>query len=513
MNFAILHYHLNRGGVTSVIHNHLRSLDAAANGERHRVAIVHGGRREAWDDSLPDDLSSVEVSLHPVPELEYDADRRSSPDVLYGDLKSVFEKLGFHSNDIVLHVHNHALGKNLALPPALRMLAEDGFGLLLHVHDFAEDLRPDNYRRMREKYCDRLVETLYPQAGNIHYAVLNGRDRGILCDGVVDPARVHFLPNPVVPFPELPPARESREKLNRSFSLAESTRWIVFPVRGIRRKNVGEMLLWGAVFGDDYTYGVTLPPLNPAEAKSYNAWKLLSEELNLNCRFNLGDASTGLSFLEILSAADAALTTSIAEGFGMVFLETWLAGNWLLGRDLPEITADFKADGVTFDGLSPAFRVPTGLVGEEEFRRRFAMHFEDVAKSYGLPSLIDVDALAGLTADGSVDFARLDGELQSHVVRQAAEDNGVCDDIRALNSVYAKSLEADGDAKARTIDSNAAVVSERYSPEQCGRRLLTAYRAVLDSPRDSRLESHTSDNSILRHFLRVDRFYHIRCES
>ena len=40
--------------------------------------------------------------------------------------------------------------------------------------------------------------------------------------------------------------------------------------------------------------------------------------------------------------------TSLAEGFGMVFLESWLAECPLLGRDLPEITRDFvEAGGVS----------------------------------------------------------------------------------------------------------------------------------------------------------------------
>ena len=46
-------------------------------------------------------------------------------------------------------------------------------------------------------------------------------------------------------------------------------------------------------------------------------------------------APGGLEFFENLAAADAVATTSLAEGFGMVFLEAWLAGRPLVGRDLP----------------------------------------------------------------------------------------------------------------------------------------------------------------------------------
>ena len=46
LNLAIVHYHLNRGGVTQVITNQLLALDAVARGDaKPQVALLYGGRR------------------------------------------------------------------------------------------------------------------------------------------------------------------------------------------------------------------------------------------------------------------------------------------------------------------------------------------------------------------------------------------------------------------------------------------------------------------------------------
>ena len=139
----------------------------------------------------------------------------------------------------MLHVHNHSLGKNRALPRVVPRLAASGYGMLLQIHDFAEDFRPENYRNLGRP----APEMLYPQASNVHYAVLNGRDRAILAAAGADPARLHLLPNPVLDVNRLPERSAARVKLHERFGVAPGDRYLLYPVRCIRRKNVGEALL------------------------------------------------------------------------------------------------------------------------------------------------------------------------------------------------------------------------------------------------------------------------------
>ena len=63
---------------------------------------------------------------------------------------------------------------------------------------------------------------------------------------------------------------------------------MLYPVRCIRRKNVGEALLCGVISPPNTVVGLTLPPLNPAERGVYDSWKRLSRQLDLPCRFEVG---------------------------------------------------------------------------------------------------------------------------------------------------------------------------------------------------------------------------------
>ena len=52
MKLAIFHYHLNPGGVTQVIRNHLRALAAAgAQDQIEQVAVIASGRLGGWRGS------------------------------------------------------------------------------------------------------------------------------------------------------------------------------------------------------------------------------------------------------------------------------------------------------------------------------------------------------------------------------------------------------------------------------------------------------------------------------
>ena len=52
----------------------------------------------------------------------------------------------------------------------------------------------------------------------------------------------------------------------------------------------------------------------------------------------------------MVASAQAIVSTSVAEGFGLGFLEPWVFES-LCGRNLPEITGDFSQHGVRLDNL------------------------------------------------------------------------------------------------------------------------------------------------------------------
>lgn len=563
MNLAIVHYHLNRGGVARVIENQLLALDCVLGGDqRWRAAVFHGGRKAGWDEQqLARRLRNIELQLIELPGLDYDtsddegvADSTPSeltkdvgqavPDSLTKDigqavpdssnaprassvrhsltyaadetlaagddlatrLIDALTQIGFSPGRTVVQIHNHSLGKNATLAGCVEPLACSGYALVLQIHDFAEDFRPANYRRATALGADRL----YPQGEGIHYAVLNGRDHAMLRRAGAAEGRLHLLPNPVVTLEQLPDRTAARAKLQRLFDVTPEERFVLYPIRAIRRKNLGEALLAGLLSPPGTVVGVTLAPLNPVERPVYAMWKETAEQWRLPCRFEVSEAGA-VSFAEAVAAADAMLTTSVAEGFGMVMLESWPAGRPLLGRDLPEITGDFTRSGLRLDDLWARLAVPLDWIGSERFAHRASDAYRRAVEGYRRPLPPDWEqAIRDKARDGTVDFGDLDESMQKDVMRRVLDDPGARQNILAINLELEEKLALDARAAAATIEHNVRIVEERFSLVPSGRRLANLLTKILEGPRGGRPSPLPHPGRILNEFLDARRFRMVR---
>ncbi|MGI9321387.1 MAG: hypothetical protein ACR2O5_08240 [Thiogranum sp.] len=483
VRLAIVHHHLHPGGVTRIIEHAvaaLRSYDID-------IVILSGEPPDrAWD-----------VPVRVVNSLAYEEKRAAaSPAQLAADLQAAArDALG--SLPDLGHVHNHSLGKNLVLPGALQALADAGQRLLLQLHDFAEDGRPLNYRRLRSVVGEgdgaRLVQCLYPQAGQIHYAVLNGRDRKLLGTSGIPAARLHALANPVSLQAGTNRVQDPRSRQRRL--------WL-YPTRAIRRKNLGEFLLWAALAEPGDQFATTLGPNNPAERPGYERWRELAGTLSLPVRFELG-ANPALRFEDILSSAHAMVTTSIAEGFGMAFLEPWLVGRAVTGRNLVEITAEFTAAGVTLPYLYTRLDVPVEWISHRVLEQKAQQGLQRSWDAYGRSLQAD-DLSRTLDAwiyNGQVDFGRLDEALQIQLIRTVT---GSAEARRQLQPLH---LPDPGENSGKIGDNRAAILAN-FGLEQYGPRLLGIYQQIMDSPVEP-LESLPGE-AVLDQFLAPERLYLLR---
>ena len=539
MRLAILHCHLDHGGVTAVIRGHLAALAATAAGDPddsdgradagHVVAasasmpaspvlVLTGGRVDAWADAENVDAAALGAAptLVTVPGLEYDSIREAgdgpvqSPDDLAA---AIFTTLADHDappTETVLHVHNPTLGKVAALPGAIRRLAAAGYRILAQIHDFAEDGRPDNYAHLRDRLAGfrvppepaddtgeaartapgpaptaaELGRYLYPVGPGIGWATLNGRDAAILRTAGFPPRRTTVLPNPVLPPPRRPAAADARQRVGAALGLPGSHRYVLYPVRGIGRKNVGEMgLLATHPAAAEITFAITQRPKNPAEARAFAAWEGEAERLNLSCRFGVG-AVPSISFADHLAAADAILTTSVAEGFGMVFLESAQLGVPLIGRDLPGIVADFRAAGLTFPHLYHAVPIPTDLFDPDAVAAELIEYHAATLGRYGRPArgkAMTASLTEALTA-GWLDFARLPVTWQRIVLETLATDPSPWERIDAIMSRHGPSVGdlLTGVRTGLTVDPDAAAgVAESFGPAGIGTLLRETYHALM----------------------------------
>jgi len=515
MHVAILHHHFHRGGVTQVVLNQLRALDAAAGAEeRIKVALIHGGRSEGLAADALTGFQRLALSTHTVPTLDYDQGTDPDEQRLAGDIAAALESAGLQRDATMLHVHNHGLGKNVSLPGAVRRLAGQGFRCLLQIHDFAEDSRPANYRRLARALTGGgdPAPLLYPQASHIHYAVLNGRDLGLLRQAGVADDRLHKLPNLVGDLSLGADRTSARTKLADRFGVGQRERYLVYPVRGIRRKNLGEVLLLAALRPHNTVFAVTLPPLNPQELPLYQHWKRLAGELDLRCALETG-APGGLHFHENLAASDALLTTSVAEGFGMVFLESWSAGRNLLGRDLPEITADFVAAGLRLESLYRKLSIPLSWLDRQELHDSLATALAELLDAYGMPPVSPAqleEQIAALWAGDAIDFAALSSALQSAVIRRVCHQPHADKELLELNPALEKTLYED--VAGELLAHNSRAVRETYSLDVSGKRLVRLYETVLSSAIDTDCGELPHARRILTGLLNVSRLHPIRFE-
>ncbi len=456
MRIAIVHYHLQPSGVTRVIEHIIEALSC------YDVSLV------VLTGQLP--TNNLSCNYRVIPGLQYELIRpRISSAELAGAMENAaIDALGALPD--IWHIHNHCLGKNLALPGALLDLANRGNHLLMHIHDFAEDGRPGNYKMMLNQMAhnrkSEMSRLLYPKAHHVHYVVLNNRDLAFLRDAGADPDCLHRLPNAV---------KLKENNFTSAYRDKQEQQLWLYPTRAIRRKNLGEFLLWSAVAPDGHLFGTTLGPVNPQERPRYEAWIRLAEELKLPVKFELSTRSS-YSFEEMLVNAQSLVTTSMAEGFGQAFLEPWLFNRPVYGRDLPEITKDFRENGIVLQSLYERLDVPVEWLGLQRIVDNATITQTQCLQSYGRPPVKgDLDRLLGAWIKKScIDFGCLNEEMQEDVLRKIVRNPGYG---LELSPAY---LATPGEYTAGN-DINRNILKEKYSLSRYGKQLWYIYNHLATS--------------------------------
>ncbi len=454
MRIAVVHYHLKPGGVTRIVES------AAASLARKGVELcaISGEPYEGKADLKTGVVPGLAYTQVPHDGKAGAAPHVPDPNSLFRELKQEAVRLLGGAPDL-WHIHNHSLGKNASMPDVVFQLAQEA-PVLLQIHDFAEDGRPANYELIGAGISD--WSRLYPLGPQVHYAVLNQRDYGFLKTAGIPEGSLHLLPNPVsVP---------SIQDVERQKVLG-ADRLIVYPTRAIRRKNVGEFLFWAALAEEGELFAATLAPANPTARPVYDRWVAFAEQQKLRAKFELADA-VDLSFPEVMASADAIITTSVAEGFGMAFLEPFLFGKGLLGRDLPDITADFSQNGVSLDGLYRRLDVPLQWIGgEDELRTRLWPALEKAYAAYGrdCTEATVCTALDAAVSEGRVDFGRLDEDLQSRAIEHLVALE------RPREAFAPEGLPPQGEEQ---VAANREAIEEHFNLEQYGQRLMDIYQPL-----------------------------------
>jgi glycosyltransferase involved in cell wall biosynthesis len=455
---------MRRGGVTSVITHQSAALMEAGDdvlvisgeplGAPLVVPAVSGSARQEIPVTVVDGLKYDQFQDSPDRSLSL---AEAGEALANGILAAMIARWG-EAADIV-HVHNPLIRKTAALLSALNILNKRGIRLLLQNHDLAEDFRPDVYVGGED----------YPD--NCHYAVINSRDYSFLHRAGLKQEGLHLIPNEVVPV-------TATEGLERNRYL--------YPVRAIRRKNIGEALLVSLFIPRGRKVAVTLPPTTEQDEAVYRNWVNLARELNLPVEFEVG--TTG-NFADIFGSALAVLTTSVKEGFGFSFLEPWTAGRAVIGRRIDYVCRDFEEAGINFSppgkktsALYSVINVPKEYIAPPVLKNKLEHAMIAIYEAFGLepPGYIIRMMDDIILSEKTIDFGRLDEELQANIIHITASNAAVYREIGALNP-FLDGL-ADWKSDDDLIAENSLNIRERYGKERITAILRKTYQSVMDTP-------------------------------
>lgn len=445
---AIVHYHLGPGGVSNVIAATSRCLTEA--GVRH-VILAGSGAEELPVRVIP------ELGYMSAPPGDMDAD-----ELLERLRAAAREALGQAPS--IWHFHNHSLGKNPLLPELVARLAEQNERLVLQLHDFAEDGRPANHQVIAD--CRKL----YPVSSHIHYAFLNSRDQNLFTAAGLPAEASILLPNPISPSASVGNLRD--------FAPNHLPPILLAPVRGIRRKNLGELVFLSALAPADTRFAVSRAPLNPDALAIHDAWRKFARRQQLPIGFDVVNrfspvAGAPAGFGSWISHASHFITTSVSEGFGLPLLEAAAHGKPLLGRNLPHITTDHARHGIHTGNLYDRILIPIEWVDATLLHDHLNTTLQRNFRAYRRQLTRETtDAtFAALVHDGWLDFGNLPEPLQQGVIERLADPH--CRKIPRV-AVHSETRSAE--------DWLAAAISNRtptVTPDQLAPYSTSAYAESL----------------------------------
>jgi len=450
----IIHYHLRAGGVSSVIQSQIEALKQA-----NRECLILCSEE-------PEVVCDTPYVI--LPNLKYltgSTTRYRDSFNLYKDcLTQAY--LHFGEQDPIWLIHNPTLGKSALMSIFVSFLARDRRALLLQCHDLAEDGRPKNYQNIPDP------QKLYPLAENIHYAFINPRDLARFRNAGLEAHQSHLLESCVSP-----------TKIHRT---PLSAPLILYPVRGIRRKNLGELLLWSLLAPPNTTFALTLEPTEKQWRPYYTLWETLAQEMRLPVVFGCVEACPDASFTDWLASATHCLTTSIAEGFGLTFIESHFHKIPLIGRDLPEITSQFKSTSKTSSSLYTSLLIPQEWINREDLKESLSIGLDSTRIPYGLPPLNGSleKHIESLIFDGHCDFGNLPEYMQVKILyklQDPSHQQRVL--IKNLNGHTLPAKQWFADELQQT--SHTSVDLSYYTPESYLERFTNLLECVENSSRHS----------------------------
>jgi hypothetical protein len=471
MRLVVLHYHLLPGGVTDVVVHSIRAVTTADPTIREVVLVA--GRPDNVENvrARLADLA-VGVTADILPEIDY-SDPREPTGEAHARAATLEQTLleRYAGDDALWWVHNYHLGKNPALTIALCRIAalEAAPRMLLHVHDFPECARYENLA-----YQMRVAgPSPYPAGPTVRYAVINERDRDLLLSAGIPAWQLGLLLNPVEPVPaggaaaapdassgrgapaghgEYGRTREAVVARLADYAADTGQRFhpdgplLLYPVRTIRRKNVLEAAAIARLVPNANLL-VTLPGVSESERRYSDLVRFAWDDRRVHGVWGIGphEADYALSYDAIADASDAVVSSSVQEGFGLLFVNALRWRKPLVARRLDVLASLrplFEGYPATFyDSFVVPARSPSITSMHAYLRMRYRERLGALEEA--IPAVARQrleDDLDAILARESIDFSFLPAQMQLTVLGDLREE-GYGALVRAMNAEVIQAIE------------------------------------------------------------------------
>jgi len=451
MRAAIVHYHLEPGGITSVI-------AAASQGLNTALVILTG-----------EHVPLLSYRQGPLSQRSGGGEHLA----LLADLRAkASSALG--SPPDIWHFHNPTLGKNDLFPALIATMAEAGEKLVLHIHDLAEDGRPENYQNAPQ---------LYPIGPRIHYAFINERDRQHFIQAGLPEASATLIHNPV----------PLRSGMAAPFRQGDTPPLLFAPIRGIRRKNPGELVLLASLLPPGGRIAISRAPQNPEWLRIHDAWKNFAARHQFPISFDV--VSEDHPFEQWMDRATHLVTTSISEGFGLPFWESLTWRRPLIGRELfPE----------NIGHLYQKILVPREWLDLDVLRTTLTRSLSHTWKSYGreLSTHTLQRACQHLIHGDFLDFGNLPESFQKTIILHPDRDQ-----LQVQHGTSTRPLKQWLEESLRDT-SPLPDLPEEFTPRAHAAQLRQIYQKI-HSP-DIQPLSYLDTEKILSVYLTPENFHFLR---
>ncbi len=254
----------------------------------------------------------------------------------------------------------------------------EGVEVFFRVHDFFLD-EEKYYKHFNEIFSLEERKKLFQSKGINRIFIINKNLKNKLRKIGFPQNKIYYLPNGLkIKRFRQKPGKSKLKKIKKNLGFLQKDKILLYPVRIVARKNIEEAILLAyfirLLTEDNYVLFVSgeVDKKDPLTEDYFQYLKKLKEVVNFRIVFG---KRVKVSISTLYNLAEAVIITSIREGFGLPFLECWIAGKVVIGRKI-KVISDFEEKGLVFNWLYKSFFIngyELSKIGEERFSKRISL--------------------------------------------------------------------------------------------------------------------------------------------